>query len=93
MERFLTEEETARISGYSRYWLQKKRCTGGGPPYLKINGHTIRYPAKELVAWFNSHGLRRHTSQVECEPREPDQTGSQILRRMVDGQERVILID
>lgn len=41
-------KEAARITGYSQYWLQKKRANGGGPPFIK-NGHFIYYIREELI--------------------------------------------
>ena len=94
MDRFIDEKEAARISGMSRYWFQKRRCTGGGPPYIKINGHAVRYPLKELVDWINGQGLRKHTSQHNPEPRQSQKTGkTTLLRRIVNGAERVQLIE
>ncbi|NYZ69471.1 DNA-binding protein [Endozoicomonas sp. SM1973] len=37
-----TQTEAARITGYSQYWLQKKRVNGGGPPYIK-KGYFVYY--------------------------------------------------
>jgi len=43
--------------------LNKRRCTGGGPPFWKV-GANVRYPRNELVAWaLQRRGpLRRSTS-------------------------------
>jgi hypothetical protein len=58
----LTERQAAVLYNYSRFWFQKKRWKGGGPPYKKI-GVSVRYPAKELAVWFDSFGLQHTTSE------------------------------
>ena len=57
----LTEQQAAVLYNYSRFWFQKKRWKGGGPPYRKI-GKSVRYPAKELADWFDSFRLQNSTS-------------------------------
>lgn len=63
LQQHLTEQEAARLYGYSRSWFQHKRVYGGGPPYRKI-GHAVRYPADELEKWFKSFGLQTNTAQT-----------------------------
>ena len=58
----LTEQQASVLYNYSRYWFQKKRWEGGGPPYKKI-GRSVRYSAKELSEWFDSFGLQTSTSE------------------------------
>ena len=93
MERFVNEREAAHITGYSRFWFQQKRCRGGGPPYMKINGHTVRYALSDLLDWMNSHGVRHNTSQQRAEPRDRKTGTTRILRRMVNGRERLQLVE
>ena len=56
----LTEKKVAALTGYSPYWFQRKRCSGGGPPYRKF-GHGVRYPEDLFIKWLNSHQLRSST--------------------------------
>ena len=63
MERWLTEREAAHVTGYTVSWFQKRRVTGGGPPFMKIDGRCVRYPAAELIRWMNSWGLVASTSE------------------------------
>lgn len=94
MERFLNEREAAHVTGFSRYWLQKKRVTGGGPPFQKI-GTSVRYPAPELVEWMNSWGVVANTSQQPRGPRKarPSDRDTTILRRRSGRGVRVMLIE
>jgi len=55
--RYISEKEAADRYPYSRYWFQRMRCYGGGPPYLKIRNR-IMYPIPEIDTWFDAHGLR-----------------------------------
>lgn len=58
----LTEDEASRMYGFSRYWFQKMRWQGGGPPYRKI-GRSVRYPAKSLAEYFESFEIQTSTSE------------------------------
>ncbi len=53
----LTEKQASELSGYSVYWFQRKRWSGGGPPYRKI-GKSVRYPEDRFQQWIESHGLQ-----------------------------------
>ena len=67
MDRLIDEKEAALSLGYSRGWMQAKRCLGGGPPYIKL-GYNVRYRMSDLEEWVARHGVRRNTSQEVTEP-------------------------
>lgn len=52
----------AEHCGLSVSTLNKLRCTGGGPKFLKITGAAVRYDPKDLDAWIAS---RRRGSTSE----------------------------
>jgi hypothetical protein len=57
--RLLSEPQAAECLGVSRSWLQKARCHGYGPAFVKLRrGGGIRYRLTDLDAWLerNSHG-------------------------------------
>ena len=56
---YLTSDEAADRIGYAVNTLQYWRSHGGGPPFIRVHGRTIRYRAKDLDEWIESHGLRR----------------------------------
>ena len=59
-----TQTEAARITGYSQYWLQKKRVTGGGPPFVK-KGYFVYYLRSELTKFKKpKHRPKRRTKRV-----------------------------
>ena len=56
-KRFLKNDEAAEILRISANTLNKWRCRGLGPPYLKFNG-TIRYDIDSLLKWANSQTVK-----------------------------------
>jgi hypothetical protein len=44
--------------------LQKKRCTGGGPPFYRVGGR-IAYDRDALLAWGRAQRSRLVTSTAE----------------------------
>jgi len=61
--RFVTESEAAEhLGGVSRSFLAKKRCTGGGPRFVKI-GRRVFYDIDDLDA-YAEQAKRRSTSDT-----------------------------
>lgn len=52
-DRFLTQREASELTGFSASWFQRKRCEGGGPPFVKTDRY-IRYRKSVLIAWMES---------------------------------------
>ena len=48
--RYVGTHEAARLIGLSARTLEKYRCYGGGPVYLKIGGRVV-YRQADLEAW------------------------------------------
>ena len=63
---YITETEASLRYKYSKFWFQRCRWAGNGPPFLKIRGK-ILYPLKETDAWFNGHGFLTSTSEFNRE--------------------------
>lgn len=53
--------EAAKRLGISKSWLNKKRVTGGGPPYIKL-GRRVVYDVCELEVW--AEGRKRTNTSV-----------------------------
>ena len=68
MHSLLTSEQAANFLGLSVHWMQLKRCEGGGPRYIKLNGRTVRYRIDDLEDWVAEFGTRKLTSQAEPDP-------------------------
>lgn len=58
MDRYLTEQEAARIDGMSVSWHQKARLKGDGPPFIKVSRGAVRYKESSLRDWMDSQEAR-----------------------------------
>ena len=54
----VTQTQAVQITSYSQYWLQKKRVTGGGPPFIK-RGYFVYYVKSELKNFIKPKPKRR----------------------------------
>ena len=54
MEDYWNEVQLARRWGISHRTLQRWRCQGKGPPYLKLCGRVL-YRAAEVLQWENAN--------------------------------------
>ena len=53
LKQLLTEAEVEKEYTISKRTLQKLRCTGGGPSYLKL-GRAVRYRPKDIEVYLES---------------------------------------
>lgn len=51
---FLSTKAAAARIGYSESTLEKLRCAGGGPPFIRTGGR-ITYDVEDLDAWMRKH--------------------------------------
>ncbi|MBV0888863.1 helix-turn-helix domain-containing protein [Komagataeibacter oboediens] len=51
---YLRGGEAAELIGVSIRTLEKYRCTGGGPPFLKV-GSRVLYLREDVEAWLQRH--------------------------------------
>ncbi len=58
----IDEHVAADFLGYSRKTLQSWRVRGGGPSFVRVNGRSIRYRRRDLIAWVEAR-LVSSTSQ------------------------------
>ena len=58
---FLTTKEAATLLRLSAGTLNKLRCYGGGPRFLKLGG-AVRYKLDDLRAWIEDRA-RENTAQ------------------------------
>ncbi len=54
-------DEVAAILGVSLSTLERWRCIGGGPPYLKVGRRKVAYLAGALRQWLQAQE-RAHTA-------------------------------
>lgn len=57
----LSEAEAADAIGFTPRFLQERRRTGGGPPFVRISSRAIRYRPADIDAWAREH-IRTSTS-------------------------------
>ena len=50
----LKAKQTAELLGLKVNTLAHWRLKGIGPPWLRIGGHRVAYPARELSTWIQS---------------------------------------
>ncbi len=60
----LNTAEAAIYTSTKPNYLEKLRCTGSGPVFIRRNG-MVRYDPDDLDAWLNA-GKRRSTSETEA---------------------------
>lgn len=60
----LTETEAGKRLGFSIRSLQKWRCYGGGPRFIRVSARAIRYRPADLEQWIKD---RAKTSTSEYE--------------------------
>jgi hypothetical protein len=51
-DRLLTTGQAAEYLNVSVYWLEKARCRGYGPNYIRITARAIRYRISDLEAFL-----------------------------------------
>ena len=59
-KRVLRTKRAAKYVGLSKSFLDKKRQTGGGPPFIRLGGRAIGYDVKDLDEWLDQ---RRSTAR------------------------------
>lgn len=59
----LTEEEAARTIGFTARFLQARRLSGDGPPFVRISARAVRYRPEDIDEWAKSL-IRTSTSDT-----------------------------
>ena len=62
----LTEIDLSEYWGISKYTLQKWRCTGDGPLYLKIGGRVF-YPRKAIQEYEQTRLFRSSSCRIPAD--------------------------
>jgi len=61
-ERYLRDNDAAKIVGLSVQTLRNYRFRGKGPDYVK-RGRAVRYPYSALISWMESKRVRLHKQE------------------------------
>lgn len=89
-DRWIDEQEVARMFKCSRSLLQKMRWRGDGPSFQK-RGRSIRYLLSMVREFFEKYGLRQSTSQPMPLPMPWSSGTGPIYFVWLDGRERACL--
>jgi Helix-turn-helix domain len=82
--RRLRQAAAAEYLGYSESTLEKKRLTGGGPPFIKLAGSgRVVYDTRDLDTWL----AERRVTSTSQRP-GPAPAPARIERRRVKAQPR-----
>lgn len=73
---YLDSQEAADRISYSVHTLQFWRSHGGGPPFIRVHGRTVRYRQRDLDQWMNQHGLSRSNKH------EPEEIVDEVIPRL-----------
>lgn len=70
-QELLTEKEAAKFLGVSVSWLQKGRCYGYGPPFVKLKQPkgAIRYRRPDLDAYLQANTIYPEAMRRSSESR------------------------
>lgn len=60
-----TDTEISNIFDVSKSWLQKKRITGGGIPFIRLSERKVRYMKSDIVDFFNNKKKRYNTTESD----------------------------
>ncbi len=63
--RLLRTREAARFCGFAKSTLEKLRCTGGGPNFIR-RGRAIYYQIGDLEGWMDAMPRYRSTSEADA---------------------------
>ena len=54
LQAFLTTEEVASLLRLRKNYLERLRCTGGGPPFIRASRRRCLYQREDVLNWLNA---------------------------------------
>jgi excisionase family DNA binding protein len=75
MSDILTTDQAASHLALGRSTLEKWRCSGTGPKFIKLGLRRVGYHKSDLEEWVASRPRRASTSEVEMSLRGPGRPG------------------
>ncbi len=63
---FLTEKQAAAYLKFSAKALQKWRCLGGGPKFIKVSAKAVRYRLADLLDWADKRVVSSTSEKKEA---------------------------
>jgi predicted DNA-binding transcriptional regulator AlpA len=68
MSEVLTTEQAAAHLALGRSTLEKWRCTGDGPKFIRLGPRRVGYRQRDLDEWLDSRPRCSSTSEIETTP-------------------------
>jgi predicted DNA-binding transcriptional regulator AlpA len=68
MDEIRNTDGAARYVGLGRSTLEKMRCTGDGPKFIRLGPRRVGYRQRDLDEWLDSRPQCTSTSEVETTP-------------------------
>ena len=73
----LLPPEAAQHTRLTENWLEKARCRGDGPPFIRLGARKVAYRLEDLDAWIASRPRRTNTSDCPRPSRPTSTTDTQ----------------
>jgi len=71
MSTILTTDQAAAHLSLGRSTLEKWRCMGNGPKFIKLGLRRVGYHKSDLDEWLAARPRRASTSEVATQPHGP----------------------
>jgi predicted DNA-binding transcriptional regulator AlpA len=71
MSEILTTDQAAARLALGRSTLEKWRCTGNGPKFIKLGLRRVGYHTVDLDEWIAARPRRASTSEIETRQHGP----------------------
>lgn len=71
MSEVLTTEQAAQRLALGRSTLEKLRCSGYGPRFIRLSARRVGYDKADLDDWIAARPRRTSTSKSDAPPRGP----------------------
>ena len=68
MDDIRNTDRAATYVGLGRSTLEKMRCTGDGPKFIRLGSRRVAYRQRDLDEWLDARPRCASTSEVETTP-------------------------
>ena len=90
MPEILTTPQTADFLKLAVSTVEKLRCHGGGPKFIKLGSRRVAYLKSDLEEWLASRPRCGSTSELPTDASHAQRTDNQRLRRRRAPRKRAI---
>jgi len=64
MQRLLNQAEAADLLRLSQRTLERLRCVGGGPRFVRLRG-SVRYRTEDLQSWIEARVVSNTSEEID----------------------------